>query len=139
MVQTASAIEKTLGGPTRLFRSPYGDLRSAYTREALRLKYANILWSNSSADTVTRRADVVYKNVIQYARPGDIVLMHDSATKAHTAKALPRIIATLKKRGYRFLTVPEMLAQWEEWKQKTPVSASKEPARAVARKSNAGR
>src|SRR5262249_8005633 len=89
----------------------YGNTHSAYTKEALHRGYANILWSNSSADTATHSAQVVYDNITQNIHPGDIVLMHDSDDKQHTANALPRVIKYLKKAGYSFVTVPQMLKE----------------------------
>ena len=81
----------------------------------------SIIWTGSSADTATRDPGVVYRNVASAAHPGAIILMHD--VKPHTASAVPAILATLSKRGYRFVTVPEMLRIWatasEVDKQKT--------------------
>jgi peptidoglycan-N-acetylglucosamine deacetylase len=38
------------------------------------------------------------------------VLMHDGGgPRSQTLAALPRIIATLKARGYKFATVPDLL------------------------------
>ena len=42
-------------------------------------------------------------------RPGSILVFHDGAHHLATVAALPRIIDTLQQRGYRFLTVPELL------------------------------
>ncbi len=46
----------------------------------------------------------------QGAKPGGIVLMHDGGGPHYkTMEALPYIIDGLTKRGYRFVTVPELL------------------------------
>ncbi|MGB3263028.1 MAG: polysaccharide deacetylase family protein, partial [Microcoleus sp.] len=46
---------------------------------------------------------------------GGIVLMHDGGgNRAKTVQALPNIIARLKKQGYKFVTVPELLEMQEE-------------------------
>ncbi|MFQ4143915.1 hypothetical protein [Chlorogloeopsis sp. ULAP02] len=58
-------------------------------------------------------------NVLKDAKPGGIVLMHDGGgDRSRTVKALPQIIASLKQRGYRFVTIPELL---EIQVQKTPL------------------
>jgi peptidoglycan-N-acetylglucosamine deacetylase len=58
------------------------------------------------------------KDIVNSVHPGSIVLMHDGygilhdidkADKSLAVKALPIIIAQLKAKGYRFVTVPEML------------------------------
>ena len=41
------------------------------------------------------------------ARNGSILLLHD--TYPHTADTLPDLIRLLKARGYRFVTIPEMV------------------------------
>ena len=73
---------------------------------------ASVIWTGSSADTATKDPNVVYNNVVAAAHPGAIILMHD--VKPHTAAAVPRILATLAKKGYKFVTVPQMLDIWEK-------------------------
>jgi peptidoglycan-N-acetylglucosamine deacetylase len=59
-------------------------------------------WSQKSAENIA-------KNVTSNVRPGDIILMHCNEDKLETAKALPIIIENLKKKGYQFVTLDEML------------------------------
>ena len=56
--------------------------------------------------------------IINHVHPGSIILMHDGfgtihdvtkSDKSLAVEALPIIIAQLKAKGYRFVTVPEML------------------------------
>ena len=50
------------------------------------------------------------ENVLKNAKPGAIVLMHDDGgDRSRTIKTLPEMIAGLKKEGYRFVTIPELL------------------------------
>jgi peptidoglycan/xylan/chitin deacetylase (PgdA/CDA1 family) len=109
------ALGKELTGKeTRLFRPPFGRTKSAYSQMALKRGYPLILWTNTGADTSKRATPAtIYTNVVKNIRPGDIVLLHDNDDKEKTAKALPRIIATLKKQGYSFVSVPEILEAWE--------------------------
>lgn len=46
--------------------------------------------------------------VLKQAKKGTIILLHENMT---TARALPRIIRTLREAGYKFKTVTQMLAQ----------------------------
>ncbi len=109
MKQTRELVRAATGHDPVLFRPPYGDVKSHYTKIARQEKDAIILWSVSGADTATQDYTVVRDNVTEGINPGDIVLMHDSSGKAHTAKALPEILTRLEQRGFTFVTIPEML------------------------------
>jgi peptidoglycan/xylan/chitin deacetylase (PgdA/CDA1 family) len=50
----------------------------------------------------------VARQVLQNVRPGSIVLMHEN--QPETPMALKRILPQLRARGFKFLTVPELLA-----------------------------
>jgi peptidoglycan/xylan/chitin deacetylase (PgdA/CDA1 family) len=48
--------------------------------------------------------------VVSAVRPGAIVLMHDGGgDRSQTLAAVPGIVRTLRRRGYRFVTVPQLL------------------------------
>jgi chitin deacetylase len=50
------------------------------------------------------------KHALTGITPGGIVLMHDGGgNRDHTVRALPQLITEYKKRGYRFVTVPELM------------------------------
>jgi peptidoglycan/xylan/chitin deacetylase (PgdA/CDA1 family) len=52
----------------------------------------------------------IESNVIDNARPGGIVELHDGGgDRSQTLAALPDIITTLRRRGYRFVTVTQLL------------------------------
>ncbi|KAA2302001.1 hypothetical protein FY526_22090, partial [Clostridioides difficile] len=48
------------------------------------------------------------KEVAKNIRSGSIVLMHD--IHASTADALPQMLKSLKKQGYQFVTVSQLLS-----------------------------
>lgn len=130
------ALGKELAGKeTRLFRPPFGRTKSAYSQVALKRGYPLILWTNSGADTAKRATPTtIYTNVVNNIHPGDIILLHDNDDKQDTAKALPRIIATLKKQGYGFVTVPEMLEAWES-ERKARLAKAAEKKKSPSKKS----
>ena len=44
------------------------------------------------------------------ARPGAIILLHDAGgNRSETVAALPKIIARLRARGFKLVTVPRLL------------------------------
>ena len=109
---TNQLIYKAIGAYPTLFRPPGGVMDSWTAKIAKANGLASVIWTGSSADTATKDPNVVYNNVVAAAHPGAIILMHD--VKPHTAAAVPRILATLAKKGYKFVTVPQMLDIWEK-------------------------
>jgi chitin deacetylase len=78
---------------------------------AKKKKNVVVMWSVSSADTVRGvSAQRIINNVLAQSQNGGIVLLHDGGgPRKATMKALPNIIAGLKKKGFKFVTVPELL------------------------------
>ncbi len=107
-------LKTITGKSTQLFRPPYGNTHSNYTESALKRGYAVVIWSVSSADTATHDQKMVLDNVTLGVEPGDIVLMHDSSDKGHTADALPKILDRLSKKGFQVVTIPELLEAWDQ-------------------------
>ncbi|MBD2138823.1 polysaccharide deacetylase family protein [Anabaena sp. FACHB-1237] len=110
--KTNQLIYKTTGVKTSFFRPPGGYLNNGLAAYAKSQQNSVIMWSVTSADTDRRaKYQVFVKNVLRDAKPGAIVLMHDGGgNRERTVKALPEIISGLKKQGYQFVTIPELLA-----------------------------
>lgn len=97
--------------PTRLFRPPYGAADARVWKVTRRLGQLGVLWTVDSKDYTGITADQIVHNVLSAITPGAIVLMHDGGgVRAPTVAAVPRIIRALRKQGYRFVTVPELIA-----------------------------
>jgi peptidoglycan/xylan/chitin deacetylase (PgdA/CDA1 family) len=94
-------IASHLGGPSRLFRPPYGRLSRVAERLLGDLGYTIVRWSIESDDYRPREADELRDDVLRqiFAEDGGIVLMHD--TKAWTAQALPQILSGLDRENCR--------------------------------------
>ena len=96
---------------THLFRPPRGNWNPTIFREALKDGEHIILWTvaveHHDAPTPRAMAD----RALGLIRPGGILLMHDGATRSRqtTVEALPLLLDGLKKRGYRCVTVPDLL------------------------------
>lgn len=107
---TADLIYKTTGVRTTLFRPPGGVLTNGPARYASDKKYSVIMWSADSIDYKRPAASRLLGNVMRASKPGGIVLMHDGGgVRDRTVEALPQVIKTFRKQGYRFVTIPEML------------------------------
>jgi peptidoglycan/xylan/chitin deacetylase (PgdA/CDA1 family) len=95
----------------RLFRPPYGSYNRATLQVAHRLGLLMVLWSADTGDYRRPGADAIIRAAVRRARPGGIVLMHDGGgPRQQTVKALPHIVHQLRRRGFRLVTVPQMLA-----------------------------
>ncbi|MGC1394336.1 MAG: polysaccharide deacetylase family protein, partial [Coleofasciculaceae cyanobacterium] len=110
--ETAKLVYKTTGVKTVLFRPPAGILNNGLVATAQAKKYAVIMWSVDSKDWLTRgsTSQSLVESVLKDVKPGGIVLMHDGGgDRTTTVQALPQIITQLKKQGYTFVSVPELL------------------------------
>ena len=95
-----------------LFRPPGGAVDSSVIDTAGALGMQTILWDVDPADWTDPGSGAVYSRVVSAAQRGSIILMHDGGgDRSGTLAALPRIIDTLRARGYRFATVSELLGQ----------------------------
>jgi peptidoglycan/xylan/chitin deacetylase (PgdA/CDA1 family) len=93
-----------------LFRPPGGATNDGVVATAGSLGMRTVTWDVDPQDWSTPGTEAIYANVVRHAQPGSIVLMHDGGgPRGETLAALPRIIDTLRARGYRFATVTELL------------------------------
>jgi peptidoglycan/xylan/chitin deacetylase (PgdA/CDA1 family) len=109
----SSAIQRATGGfKPCLFRPPYGTYSSALVVQARAMGFTTILWDVDPADWSRPGTDAIYQRVVGAVRNGSIVIQHDGGgDRSETLAALPREIATLKARGFTFVTVAELLGQ----------------------------
>lgn len=113
--KTAHAIHRATGVWPSVFRPPYGIMDGKLAKAARTEKYGVVIWNRSGADAVgTPTSSEIAERVLK-AKPGDVVLLHDGPGKAATAKAVPAILKGLSKKGYKFITVPEMLRKWDAY------------------------
>ena len=95
-----------------LFRPPGGAVNSSVVSAAGDAGMRTVLWDVDPSDWSKPGSGAVYSRIVGAARPGSIILMHDGGgDRSGTLAAMPRIIDTLRGRGYRFATVTELLGQ----------------------------
>ena len=110
VMRTDAIIKKELGFRPTIFRPPYGIMKNGMAGQAMKLHDPVLLWSADSEDWKKPGADKIVSNVVNYAHPGGISLMHDGGgARYQDVEALPIIISTLRSQGYRFVTIPELL------------------------------
>lgn len=106
---TTARIYKTTNVKTTLFRPPGGIMNNGLVAYARKKNYVIVNWSADSEDYSVNQRRLTY-NVLRRAKPGGIVLLHDGGgNRSKTIRALPVIITELRKQGYQFVTVPELL------------------------------
>ncbi len=114
MRAATEAIREATGFTPCVFRPPfdsYGDDLIARARaEGMSFVMADV----NPADYDEPPASDIVQRVVDGTRPGSIVVMHDGeamgqSTRPQTRKAVPTIIKTLRRRGYKFVTVSKLL------------------------------
>lgn len=103
-------LVKITGKKTTLFRPPYGSYSKDKLSEiAKESGYKIILWTTIDAkDWKNPPASQISDTIINKAQNGDIILLHDYGTE-NTVKALDTIICEMIKKGYKFVTVSELI------------------------------
>jgi peptidoglycan-N-acetylglucosamine deacetylase len=107
--RTEDIIMKTAGVKPKLMRPPYGELTK---RQRILVNhdfgYKVILWDVDPLDWKRPGPSVVAGRIIAGARPGSIILSHD--IHPPTIEAMPQVFDALLAKGFKFVTVSELLA-----------------------------
>jgi peptidoglycan/xylan/chitin deacetylase (PgdA/CDA1 family) len=110
LTRTQDVIHEVAGFTPCLFRPPYGAVSHALAAVARSLGALTINWDVDPQDWHTPGTGAIEARVLRAVQPGSIVLMHDGGGyRGQTVAALRPIIRTLRKRGYKFATVDELL------------------------------
>ena len=113
-VDKTTAILKSVMGEgvmAPLFRPPYGILKNGMAAAASQEKMGVMIWSSAGTDWSKKSTPgSITSMVLRDVAPGGIVLLHDGGgNRSSTVRALPVIISTLRGKGYRFVTLPELM------------------------------
>ncbi len=109
--RTQRAIESAAPITPCYTRPPYGLDRARYTRIAKQLGLGTALWSVDPSDFRTQDSQKIAERVLKNVKPGSIVVLHDGGgSRWATVQALPQIVNTLRKQGYVFRTVSQLVA-----------------------------
>ena len=114
IVKTQDIIKKITGEEPKLFRPPYRAI-SKNMCDIIKNKNMNIIlwsnldprdWSNPGVYYIVNTIDTKVEN-------GNIILLHDynrvRSSKSQTVQALDSIIPKLKEKGYKFVTVSQLI------------------------------
>lgn len=123
--RTDAAIYAATKLHTRIMRPPFGGRDWLVLQEVRKLGYTPVMWSVPLAnDWEYPPARVIAARVLRYVGDGAIIDLHDGNQGIVCARArvAPRvcdrsadveatrlIVSTLRREGYRFVTIPELL------------------------------
>jgi peptidoglycan/xylan/chitin deacetylase (PgdA/CDA1 family) len=126
--RTDDAIFKAAGVHTRLMRPPFGARDFAVIDEAKAEGYQVVMWSVPLPKDWELPGDAtIAARVVDNVRDGSIIVLHDGnrglscgprppaqppsvCDRGQDVAATRRIVDTLRARGFRFVTIPELLA-----------------------------
>jgi peptidoglycan/xylan/chitin deacetylase (PgdA/CDA1 family) len=106
--RTDDAIRNATGKRPTLLRPPYGSITARQRRWIHdEFGYDIILWDVDPYDWKRPGPAVVRNRILKETRPGSIVLSHDIHTG--TIEAMPSTFDELEAKGFKFVTVSELI------------------------------
>lgn len=108
MDRTIDVITEAIGRRPTLMRPPYGACNS-HIQDLMMSRYgmSTIMWSVDTADWKHPGVSVVTNRAVGNARNGSIILLHD--IHASTLAAVEGIVTGLQRRGFKLVTVSELI------------------------------
>ena len=126
LARTDWAIYRAAGIHTRIMRPPFGARDWLVLDQVRRLGYTPVMWSVPLAkDWDDPSPQTIAQRIIPYVRDGSIIVLHDgnrgivcakarvpvnTCNRSSDIAATRIIVEQLRALGYRFVTVPELLA-----------------------------
>ena len=109
ITKTQDAIKEASGFTPTLLRPPYGAITTRQ-REWIENQFGLniILWSVDPFDWKRPGSSVITQRILSQVRPGAIILSHD--IHKQTVDAMPATLDALIAKGYKFVTVTQLIA-----------------------------
>jgi len=115
IVRTDQLLTKLSGYRPRFIRPPYGEIKPRQVEWARRHGYIIANWDVDSVDWKQISKNRVLANIHKTLQPGSIILQHAGGGYGQdlsgTVEALPHLIRMLQSKGYRTVTLDELLDQ----------------------------
>jgi peptidoglycan/xylan/chitin deacetylase (PgdA/CDA1 family) len=113
LIRCRDAVSRAAGVQMRTMRPPYGGLLQRQRQMVhSEFGYPTVLWSVDPLDWKRPGAGVISSRLLSGASAGGILLAHD--LHAQTVDAMPATIDGLLRRGFKFVTVSQLLAMKTE-------------------------
>jgi peptidoglycan/xylan/chitin deacetylase (PgdA/CDA1 family) len=110
------ALQDAAGAHSNLFRPPFGGRRPAVLRIVRELGLVPVMWNVTGYDWNAPPAADIEAKISKQIRGGDVILLHDGghtqmgADRSQTVIATDHLISRYKADGYKFVTIPQMMA-----------------------------
>jgi len=104
---THELVKNVINKEMKLFAPPSGSYNKTTLDIAQKLGYKTIMWTRDTIDWRDKDANLIYERAVKNPNNGDLILMHPTEK---TVEALPKIIKTLKEKGFNLTTVSNNLA-----------------------------
>jgi peptidoglycan-N-acetylglucosamine deacetylase len=115
--RAAVAIEAACDRRPALFRAPHGWRNPWVNREARRAACRTVAWTLGVWDTDRPGRAEIERRAARGLAPGCVLLLHDgrgmdtAADASQVVEALPSLIDTFRKNGYRLVTLSELIGE----------------------------
>ncbi|MGD8188507.1 polysaccharide deacetylase family protein [Brevibacillus ginsengisoli] len=111
-VKTAKRIiRQTTGVNTNMFRPPGGDMNQRVVHKLKSMNQTIVHWDVDSLDWKQTDINKIVERVVPRTRTGSIILLHACDPWFQSLKAVAIIVRKLRQKGYRFVTVTELLRE----------------------------
>ena len=108
----ADAVRRLAGAAPRFFRPPRGADIAEGVAVAGQLGMRTVMWSVAVEHDLGGTPQEMSRYVLDHARPGSIVLMHDGlGDRSKSVAALDLVLQGLTERGYRVVSLSELLRE----------------------------
>jgi peptidoglycan/xylan/chitin deacetylase (PgdA/CDA1 family) len=110
--RASAAVRAVTGREIEFMRPPGGHSSKNLSNVMRRFGLTTTYWSVNCSKYEGTTRKKLYDHVINSARPGGIILLHN--LELVTVQALPDIIDTLRSKGYSFVTLSELKREANE-------------------------
>lgn len=105
IAKTDALVEKYVGRTPKFFRPPYID-HNPLMHDTIAKIFISGVGCNDWVKEVT--AEQRLETMLNTIKDGDIFLLHDFEGNENTVEALKKLIPEMKRRGFTFVTIPEI-------------------------------
>ena len=108
---TTDLLDETFKGfsnsDKKLFRPPFGKITPSQIKKLENLNYKIVMWDVISEDyDQNKRSKRCFEDVVNYSKPGSIVVFHDSVKAFNNLEEiLPEVLNYYSEKGYEFKAI----------------------------------
>ena len=108
IMMTQAIIYDVTGKKCGIMRPPYGSCNDLVKSVGKKIGVAFVNWSIDTLDWKTKNANAIYREIINNASDGAIILCHD--LHKTTVDSMEKVVPKLIKDGYQLVTVSQLMS-----------------------------